>query len=293
MEGVEQIGPIKRILLDNYVEELAAESVIYVHQIGKTLIDTGSIFTAKKLVDALRDDPPNRIVLSHQHEDHIGGVQALFDAFGEMDVFCPVKHVNIVTGNLIIPKYRQLYWGNPNPLKDVKPYSDGFSFEDLGVGITAIETPGHTVGHMAFVVNENTSKYILLGDLFISEKLYISFDESSVPDMLNSLQKILTFEDVLAILPSHHKIIHPPFLEIQNLIQWYLEEIEETETVADQISSRDYVRIFRHRFKEVNKLELFSRGSLGRLALLRGILEPVEKLPASPIRFEDLDSRLY
>jgi 7,8-dihydropterin-6-yl-methyl-4-(beta-D-ribofuranosyl)aminobenzene 5'-phosphate synthase len=65
-------------------------SVLVEHKSGKLLFDTGQGRTIVHNADCLKKDlsEVNRIVLSHGHYDHTGGLEQVLQRCGTVDVFC-------------------------------------------------------------------------------------------------------------------------------------------------------------------------------------------------------------
>src|SRR5688500_2777867 len=69
--------------------------------------------TARQLVGWCRAHPEiKRVVLTHHHEDHVGGAAALQKELG-LPVSAPATAVAILAGGLRMPPYRKAVWGTP------------------------------------------------------------------------------------------------------------------------------------------------------------------------------------
>ncbi|WP_138468537.1 MBL fold metallo-hydrolase [Poseidonocella sp. HB161398] len=103
-------------------------------------------------------DMVDRVVLTHMHGDHIGGLMSGDDA-----TFANAAHVaGAVEDN---------HWsasGNEGYEAKVRPLREQFSFVDPGAsvapGITAVEAYGHTPGHMAYMVESDGEQMMLFAD---------------------------------------------------------------------------------------------------------------------------------
>ena len=109
-------------------------------------------------------DQVDIVVITHMHPDHIGGL-----ILDDKPVFPNARYI---TGST---EYD--FWNKQDPqsgipalmAKKVKPLIEKFSFikggDTIASGITAMETFGHTPGHMAFMVESKGEQIALLADM--------------------------------------------------------------------------------------------------------------------------------
>src|SRR5262245_18466805 len=131
-------GPFERIVLT--APDPIRPAMQSVYRIGDTLIDTAGSRVAAALVAALRSDPPRRILLTHQHEDHVGGVGALRRAFGHIPVYVARSYLPLLATVDRIPDYRARYWGNPELISDAIAFDPGDVFEVDGLPLDTLAT---------------------------------------------------------------------------------------------------------------------------------------------------------
>ena len=100
------------------------------------------------------------VVLTHMHGDHIGG---LMGADGVTPTFTNARYV---TGSVEHNNWSTA--ANEGFDKNVKPLNDKITFlEDGGSplsGITAMAAPGHTPGHMIYMVESNGQRLAITAD---------------------------------------------------------------------------------------------------------------------------------
>lgn len=109
-------------------------------------------------------DQIDRVVITHMHGDHIGGI------YGSAPTFANAAYS---TGSVEMD-----YWnmsGNDGFEAKIRPLQDQFDLMQEGStvvsGITAMETFGHTPGHLAFHV-ESESERLILGADFANHYVY-------------------------------------------------------------------------------------------------------------------------
>lgn len=140
----------------------------YLWQDGEelTLVDTGPIGSGALIADAVRGlgrapEDVRRIVLTHFHEDHVGGAGEFAAASGA-EVLAHRLDAPFVRGGLPGPPPRFEAWelpvhaevsrhlpeGTPLPPPSVTEVADG-EVLGFGGGATVVHVPGHTDGSIA------------------------------------------------------------------------------------------------------------------------------------------------
>lgn len=159
-----------------------------------TLVDPASPYTEDQNIffdyleklEQFSGQIPERILLTHHHPDHIGGVNVLKEKFG-IPVWAHAKTAEKLKGKIEIEHFLQD--------KEIIPIEGNFELQ-------AIFTPGHSSGHLCFL--EKKSGSFIVGDMISGfGTILISPDhEGDMQLYLESLQKMLDLKfDVL--LPAH------------------------------------------------------------------------------------------
>ena len=133
----------------------------------RVLIDTGTgqgnlIPAMQKL--GLGEDTVDRVVISHHHGDHIGGLSdGTVPSFPNASVHISeteLAYLQGAEGEGIDRVDTALSILGP-VMSSVETYAEG---DELAPGLTAVAAPGHTPGHMAFVLRSGDAAFLIASD---------------------------------------------------------------------------------------------------------------------------------
>jgi glyoxylase-like metal-dependent hydrolase (beta-lactamase superfamily II) len=102
------------------------------------------------------------IVLTHLHSDHIGWA---------LPPWTPFPHARLVVQRADVESFGPLLSDTLLADPDRLDILDGDA--DLGNGIRAVATPGHTPGHQCVVVTAGDERLAITGDLFVHAVQYL------------------------------------------------------------------------------------------------------------------------
>jgi glyoxylase-like metal-dependent hydrolase (beta-lactamase superfamily II) len=176
MALVEEIFPFIYALPGGYVN-----TFLLAEEDGLTLIDAGLKGADRNIARGIRQlgRKPSEIrtvLVTHHHADHVGSLAALLAESGETNVWVhpidapivsgekPRPHANpgSIAGRTFGPLLERLPQNNPPPVKPTHEATDGATIPVAG-GVRVIHTPGHTMGHVSFLV-EGHGGILFAGD---------------------------------------------------------------------------------------------------------------------------------
>lgn len=277
-----QHGPIERIMLT--APDIGRPAAQSVYRIGDTLIDSGGSRVAHALIETLRSDPPRRVICTHQHEDHVGGVGALRRAFGHLPVHIARNYLPLLPTFDRVTAYRARYWGNPEAITDAIGFDPGDTFEVNGVTLQTIETPGHTPFHISFVARVGDETFAMTGDLFTSVSPLMAWIESAAEDTARSCRAVADAGPNVRLLPTHGKTRGNGSETLHALAALMDQKSAAVLTSSERLGTRDYRAIARDVFGDGDASSAQTTGGEFTYAnFVRSVLDPVRTLPARPL----------
>jgi ribonuclease/clavin/mitogillin len=129
---------------------------------------------------------PARVLLTHRHRDHLGGVDALHQRFP----------------GLPVAKMIHRDAGLPAGIADLR---EGQVVEGDGVTLVPLYTPGHASDHLCFYLPEE--KALFTGDVVLGgSTTVIPSDDGDLLDYMRSLHRLQEL-DLRRIYPAHGPVI--------------------------------------------------------------------------------------
>ena len=156
---------------------------------------------------------PARVVLTHRHRDHMGGVDQLRARFR----------------GLAVAKMIHKDSGLPEPIDDLR---DGHKVEGEGVTLLPIHTPGHASDHLCYYLVEERA--LFTGDVILGgSTTVIPSEDGDLADYMDSLRRLQGL-DVRRIYPAHGPVIENAPAKIQEYIDHrLLRERQVLEALGD------------------------------------------------------------
>lgn len=238
------------------VKHLGRPHVIGCWEVGDVLVDPGPESSLGTLLEALGDERPRALLLTHIHLDHAAATGALVRRWPELEVYVHERGApHLIDPSRLLASAERLYgeqmerlWGEivPVPEANVKPLSGG---EDV-FGMRVAYTPGHASHHVCYLHEETGTAFV--GDV---AAVRIPPAELIVPPTPPPDIDVETWLDSIGIVESwrperlaitHFGTVEEPIAHLEKVRQRLREEAE----LARDLSEEDYERRHRERVVE-------------------------------------------
>jgi len=166
------------------------------------------------MLSALQDETVSAILVTHTHNDHSPAARALKEATGAEIIGCAPY-----------APARALELGEINPLDSANDLShqpdwvlhEGERFQGDGFSLVCVETPGHTMNHLAFALPEDNA--LFSGDHVMGwSTTIVAPPDGAMQPYIASLEKLL-IRDERIYWPAHGGAIENPKHFVSALLQ--------------------------------------------------------------------------
>ena len=162
---------MQMVARDVYQLPLAPRSGVNAYLVGDVLVDSGFALHFKRLLRATASRTIHAHALTHAHADHAGGSKRLqatlgvpiWVGAGDADVLRSgeAEPGDVPFGRSALKSYMRFPGAEPD-----RELREG---DELSAGFVALETPGHSPGHLAYWREEDGT--LICGDVFFNMSL--------------------------------------------------------------------------------------------------------------------------
>ena len=129
---------------------------------------------------------PARIVLTHRHKDHLGGVDPLRERYSGLPV-------------------AKMIWKDEGLPEGIENLTDGQRVQGDGVSLVPVHTPGHASDHLCYYLPEENA--LFSGDLILNGSTTVIPDgDGDLALYMDSLRRVQAL-GVRRIYPAHGPVI--------------------------------------------------------------------------------------
>ena len=183
---------------------------------GWTLVDTGvvgSVERIKAAITSLGSGPQDlrRIFVTHQHDDHTGGLKGLLEWAPEAEVGSTAHEADVISGRRGLDPPSNAFFRRMvrNTRPPGVPVGKVLREGDIVSGFRLISTPGHTLGHASLL--RDSDGLLFTADAFgcLPRKIRVGVRRALSTDpplAKRSAQKLLA-QDFATVVMAHGPVL--------------------------------------------------------------------------------------
>lgn len=236
---------------------------VYVFCVDGVLIDTGAQSIEKEFWPFFNDLEIDQVVVTHYHEDHTGCAAFLQQKY-QAPILMNKMMIDYCRKKADYPLYRKLFWGRRKPFEGMEI---GKTFASRHAIWDVIETPGHSNDHLSFL-NRQTGQ-LFTGDLYCQPRTKVVLREESVPAIIHSLKRVLTY-DFEEVYCCHAGFLKKGRIALQRKLD-YLLEIQE-KVITQYKEGKTPYQIKEFLFPRNYPITKFSQGEWDSIHIINSVL---------------------
>ncbi|MFI5304162.1 MAG: MBL fold metallo-hydrolase [Nitrospiria bacterium] len=129
------------------------------------------------------------ILLTHTHQDHIGGLDQI------------LKQINVP---VFVSEQEAVQLGNSWNSKKDRLVTEGDQFHFANILFEVLNVPGHTTGGRGYLFSRSDPPFGFFGDTIFAGSLGRAYSTISYPELLNSVrEKVLSLPGETVLYPGH------------------------------------------------------------------------------------------
>lgn len=222
------------------------------------LIDAGPRYTTQELLRALSRVRVDQIVITHGHEDHIGGLARLHTQYPEAIIYAAPRTVALIQDPALIKMqlYRRILWGYPQPFNQMVSLDTADNvIKSPNFLLRVVETPGHSADHITLF--EPNQRWLFCGDAFISGRDDTWALEYDMFGVISSLRTLASLRPE-RIFPGDGKVTRTPLPELHEKIGQLIRLAREVARL--DASGRTVPEIVAHLFSRESTMNFWTWG---------------------------------
>lgn len=222
---------MKNITKDVYQIPLFPCNAINCYVVEDILIDAGIRSSGNIILNALKSKTISKHVLTHAHADHQGSSKIICETLN-IPLFCSelekqaAENGNVIfeypNPNHFISKFQKKFWaGKGHQVSDILKEGD-----QIGE-FTAIETPGHSSGHLSFF--RESDGVLIVGDVLTNMNLLTAKVGLHEPPNLFTADKETNRKSILKLASLKPKILcfgHGPVLKNNGELEKFVQKLK-------------------------------------------------------------------
>lgn len=167
------------------------------------IIDPG--LDAQPLVEFLQKESlvPKAILITHGHVDHIGGIPEIDAKWNDVPLYIGEHE----TKKLVDPEANlSSYFGFSFVTREADfTVSDGETINVGGLELKALEIPGHSQGHVVYLLTTEEQSFVFCGDVVFAGSVgRTDFPGGSHSDLIRNIHdKLLSLPNETILYPGH------------------------------------------------------------------------------------------
>nr|WP_232337009.1 MBL fold metallo-hydrolase [Lysinibacillus timonensis] len=236
---------------------------VYSYLTDGVLIDTGAQSLHKYFEQFIDEANFDQVMITHHHEDHTG-CGAYIEKTKNSPIYISEKSLDHCAKKADYPFYRKAFWGSRKPFKAL---SMPTTFASRNANWLVIDTPGHAYDHKA-LLNCSTGQ-LFTGDLFVQVKTKILLSDESIPTIIESLEKVLTY-DFDEVYCQHAGLVKDGRGNLERKLDYLLSLQQEVIAMHNEGRTNDEIRnqLFPKRYPIIK----FSLGEWDSIHIVNSII---------------------
>ena len=201
---------------------------VYAYQIEDVVFDAGCANAIDELRAFKRTNPVNRVVVTHNHEDHFGGCSAFLP---EAEVFAGSVTLQSVREPYQLPEFFRFVWGQPPPVKEAQCLDES----TIVVGdyhFEVVDLSGHCEEMIGFW--EPQRRWLFSADAVpLPSRKQMAMPEENIPKMIMRMEEISDMH-VEVLFDGHRGPIENPKKHIETRISFLTNLHQQIQRMADE-----------------------------------------------------------